>query len=398
MERLRYSGLTSVNSLGEILTVGETLFERPSPLDLCGFLKDCQRLLWVRQNKSKCDICDVEERLISPVRLFFKKLLCEFRAGSEDILFKSANPNVSIWSYGTLMWCTHAQLIYLSKSPPMPKLDTVRSLLFLKDVCISEMSWADAVDVLDAISIRFKELVDYKEVGVLLLALEWRLSTLFCTGETDPKSVQECAHFFIYFHRSMWAMNYWPPLESENGLIKASEKELLKIVGLCTRYVDNRGFRKKLLNLFYKLSCRQSDSVRSEGGKSANKLQACRSQSWYYTMQRNAYKLQVAELLKESNFATSLVLNAMDMYMKSLYELPFLSYFCIYQESMIVQLTKMRGYSYPLIYMGDGGVYLFYKRQMSAKASVIECVVNWFRIIKSDHNNVLFKNIAIKSP
>ena len=87
MARLRYSGLTRVNSLGEIMTVGETLFESPSPLDLCGFLKDCQRLLWARQNKSKCDICDVEERLISPVRLFFKKLLCEFRAGSEDILF-----------------------------------------------------------------------------------------------------------------------------------------------------------------------------------------------------------------------------------------------------------------------------------------------------------------------
>tara|TARA_B110000914_G_scaffold150116_1_gene131551 strand:- start:1379 stop:2155 length:777 start_codon:yes stop_codon:yes gene_type:complete len=258
------------------------------------------------------------------------------------------------------------------------------------------MLWTDVVDVLDALSIRFKEFVDYKEVGALLLALEWRLSTLFCTSEMDPKSVQECAHFFIYFHRSMWAMDYWPRLGT--NLIKASEKDLLKIVGLCARYLENRGFRKKLLSLFYKLSCRQSDDVRSDGGKSANKLQACRSQSWYYTMQRNAYKSQVPELLKESNFATSLVLNAVDMYMKSLYDLPFLSYFCIYQENMIVQLGKMRGYSYPLIYMGDEGVRLFYKRQMSATASVIECVVNWFRIIKSDHNNVLFKNIAIKSP
>ena len=39
-----------------------------------------------------------------------------------------------------------------------------------------------------------------------------------------------------------------------------------------------------LLSLFYKLSCRQSDDVRSDGGKSANKLQACRSQSWYNTV------------------------------------------------------------------------------------------------------------------
>mgnify|MGYP006075257727 CR=1 FL=1 len=397
----RYTGLSRVASLSELAIVGETLFADPTPLDLCCFLRDCHEHLLFEQRRIESS---VDARDLEAAREVLSKFMTQLilpgghkRDRVQDVMFTVAEREIVHWTYGVLTWLIYLQVLALCQNPSQPVASSLKKHIFLTKTEVCDLSVKELLDTLDSLSVNFKLLAaTVDELYSLLDSLERRASIIICQEEVEVQTIQELANFFIYFKRTLFLQSMWPALDN---LSLPNESHVKDLHTLCDRYLDNNGFRKNMLRLFYVLSTRHNDRARAIGAHTAeSRLQNQRTTAWYNKVQTDAYKLPVSDLLQDNIFYTAMSLNAVDMYMKSRYEMPWIQYFCFFAANTVEQAITLRGAPYPLICISDFGTSIYYKKQQSCVHSIDVCIFNWFAIVAKSHDNCLFKNIKIISP
>lgn len=401
MQTIRYSGLSRVESISELATVGETLFAKPSPLDMCCFLNDCNDQLLFENRRQRGS--SIDESVFVDAKALLNKYMTQFiippdSCGEEavDIMFAVADRDCVFWTYGALTWVIYAQILNLCSQRTTVPL-SIKKQIFLTKVDVVDMNLKEVIDTLDSLSINIHNLkstvIEFKE---LLNTLEYRAAKIVCKKEVSFATIQELASFFIYFKRTVYLRDMWPPLRQWAVPLESHKGNMVKIY---EKYIDTKGFRKKILRMYYALATRHHDKVRSSGAHTAeSRLKETRGVRWNNSVQNDAYRLSVEELIVDVNFKIAICFNAVDMFMKSHYEIPWIQYFCFFSENIVEQKTKLRASKYPLICISDFGTSIYYKGCKSPVRDVAECVFNWFYIIEAFHNNLIFKNIIIAPP
>ena len=140
--------------------------------------------------------------------------------------------------------------------------------------------------------------------------------------------------------------------------------------------------------------------ARSQGSHTSESIvQAQRPAAAYHAAQTKAYKGTVTELLADAEYKTAVLLNAVDRFCKTRFDVEFISLFCYREADTVKQHVKLRAAKYPLICLGtEASVSLLFQQRKTAQIDIENAVFNWFSIIASEFAGKLFQNIEIVPP
>ena len=388
MRRIRYDGIDRVQDLREIPSIGQVVLRHPKPIALTLYLLDCCDLLV----QFMCRETPVPEALCSAcIRMFRHATMTTLH----HILFKIADLERSRWTYGTTLWYVMALLINLRRQP-------VACPEFLrKDICctttaLQDMSLREVVDALDALAIQWSTLApdNVEDLRTCVHALEYRAAELVCQESMHMRDVKYVANFFLLFHQSLHADTLWDHFQ-----VTPPNANTRVFQNLCHVYIDNKGFKKKMLTLFFILAKRISDVVRAKESYTAQSLlQDGRSETWYQSMQHVAYKGSLQDLFDHETFQVAMTLNAVDLWFKNKFSVNFIEHFVVLQDDMFQRTGAMKACDCPLIICGDMGVRLFFRQRQTCPMDISRVLAGWFYLVMRDHQGIIFKNIQIHPP
>ena len=373
--------LYDVQQVDEIASIGANLERRMTPLDLVSFL---------RSSYTACEGSDASEAAVKGALGFISKLMTSARSDGEDFMFSAAEREKAEVSYGTLAWIVFARLLRMLPTPSFVPSKEFCGEIFQKHIEITDMTVKDVIDAIDTLCIRWDAVA--AERREFLGALEHRAAVL--TTSIERGKLTFISHAFIMFRRQIWLGTVWQEREALFPPVEYSLEHL------CERFIEAKDLRKKLLKMHFMLSVRVSDMARSQGSHTSESIvQAQRPAAAYHAAQTKAYKGTVTELLADAEYKTAVLLNAVDRFCKTRFDVEFISLFCYREADTVKQRVKLRAAKYPLICLGtEASVSLLIQQRQTAQIDIESAVFNWLTIIQNEFNGKLFQNIEIESP